>query len=150
MRKPGLLVLPLLAMGLVALDAQAGVYTDDLSRCMVESTTESDRTDLVKWMFAAASAHPAVEPLASVSPQQISESNKTMADLLTRLLTRSCVERAKKAFQYEGAVALQVSMQVLGQVAGKELFSSPEVAAAMSSLGEYFDQEAIKAALEAK
>ena len=34
------------------------------------------------------------------------------------------------ALQYEGASTLETSFMILGQVAGQELFSSPEVAAA--------------------
>jgi hypothetical protein len=31
--------------------ALAGIYTDDLSRCLVEKTTTEDKTTLVQWML---------------------------------------------------------------------------------------------------
>ena len=46
-----------LTIALVALTtstAWAGVYTDDLSKCLVDGTTTDDRTALVKWIFTAA------------------------------------------------------------------------------------------------
>ncbi|MGH0029295.1 MAG: hypothetical protein ACQGVC_05865 [Myxococcota bacterium] len=149
MRKTALLISVLMS-AFATHGARAGIYTDDLSRCMVESTTEGDRTELVKWMFAAASAHPAVGPLANVSADQISTANRTMADLLTRLLTRDCLEQASKAFQFEGAAAISASMQVLGQVAGQQLFSDPSVSQAIADLDAHFDADAVKSALQAK
>lgn len=119
--------------------AYAGPYTDDLSKCLVESTTPQDRADLVKWMFAAASLHPAVRSLASVSTEQLNDANKKTADLVVRLLADSCRQETQKALKYEGQMTLQASFQVLGQVAGKELFTSPEVATALSGLEDYLD-----------
>ena len=123
----------------------AGPYTDDLSRCLVESTTDEDRVNLVKWMFASASAHPAVQPLSTVSEEQLESANREMGELLMRLLTESCVDATKKAIKYEGEATIQTSFQVLGQVAGQELFASPEVTAALSGLDKYLDKEKLQA-----
>ena len=38
---------------LVSMNVQAGVYTDELSKCLVEKTTTQDRTVLVTWVFTA-------------------------------------------------------------------------------------------------
>ncbi len=135
----------LVLMSFPASTVYAGPYTDDLSKCLVESTTQDDRVDLVRWMFAAASAHPAVQSFVSVSEEQLEEANKTMAALIERLLTESCKDITTKAMKYEGATTLQASFQVLGQVAGQELFSSPEVSAALSGMEEHFDLEALQA-----
>jgi hypothetical protein len=119
--------------------AFAGPYTDDLSKCLVNSTTKEDRVALVKWMFSAASVHPAVKSMVSVSAKQLDDANKRTADLFMNLLTISCKSEAEKALQYEGEVTFQTSFQILGQVAGQELFSSPEVVSAMSGLEKYID-----------
>ncbi|HET8534930.1 MAG TPA: hypothetical protein VFL74_05210, partial [Sphingomicrobium sp.] len=50
-----------------AVPADAGVFTDDLSRCVVQKTTDADRTLLVKWMFAAETKNPALSGMASLS-----------------------------------------------------------------------------------
>jgi hypothetical protein len=114
--------------------AHAGPYGDDMARCLVDSTTKDDRIALVRWMFAAAAANPAVAPIAKVSQQTMDDANATMAALMMRLLTDACREKTKKALKYEGGAALQLSFQTLGQVAAGELFSSPEVKKAMSGL----------------
>ena len=55
----------------LAISAQAGPYTDDLSKCLVNSTTESDRMALVQWIFSAAASHPAVKSIVSISEEQM-------------------------------------------------------------------------------
>jgi hypothetical protein len=130
-----------------AYSAYGGPYTDDLSKCIVESTTPGDRADFVKWMFAAASLHPAVKSIAAVSQEQLDAANRQTANLLMKLLTDSCRQVAVKAVKYEGKAAFENSFKVLGQVAAQELFASPEVAAGLTDLTKYIDGEKLKSAL---
>jgi len=125
--------------------AMAGVFADDLGRCLVNSTTKENRADLIRWLFVAAAHHPAVKPIAVVSPAQQEESDKQMGTLFMKLLTESCKTEAQKALQAEGAVTIQTAFEVLGKVAGQELFSSPEVAGNLKGLAKYIDGEKIKA-----
>jgi hypothetical protein len=133
-----------------ATGAHAGPYSDDLAKCLVESTTTEDRTLLVQWMFAAASLHPAVSSIASVSEEQLDEANKRTADLFMRLLSKSCMEETQKALKHEGENTILTSFRILGEVAGRELFSSPEVGGALSGLDKYLDDEKLKSILEAE
>ncbi len=123
---------------------QAGLYTDDLSRCLVESTTASDKVSLVKWMFTAAALHPAVSSIASVSEAQLNAANKATAELFMKLLTESCKDQSQKAVKYEGQAAIQGGFTILGQVAARELFASPEVSAGMAGLEKYFDEKKLE------
>lgn len=120
---------------------QAGVYGDEMAKCLVESTTPEDRTDLVRWMFVAISLHPAVEALSSVTDEQMNKANEDAANLFMRLLTESCREATEKALQYEGQAVLETSFGVLGQVAGGEIFAAPEVGAVLAGLESYMDSE---------
>jgi hypothetical protein len=119
--------------------AHAGPYGDDMARCLVESTTKEDRIALVRWMFAAAASNPAVAPIAKVSPQIMDDANSSMGALVMRLLTDSCKDKTKKALTYEGPATIQLSFQVLGQVAAGEMFSSPEVRNAISGMQKHID-----------
>ena len=125
--------------------ATAGVFADDLGKCLVNSTTKADRVDLIRWLFVAAAHHPAVKPIATVTPAQQDESDKQMGTLVMKLLTESCKTEAQKALQTEGPVTIQFAFEVLGKVAGQELFSSPEVAGNLKGLAKYIDPEKIKA-----
>ena len=98
----------------------AGSYTDELSKCLIESTSSADRIDLVKWMFMAGALHPEVKTIASISEKQRDDANKNVAGLFMRLLTDTCKSATEKALKYEGASTIETSFRILGQVAGQE------------------------------
>lgn len=64
-------------------------------------------------------------------------------------MTESCKAQTQQALKYEGAVALQVAFQLLGQVAARELFSDPAVAGGMADLEKHFDKQKLEAAFAA-
>ena len=129
---------------LVSSAAQAGPYSDDLAKCLVSSTSKEERIALVRWMFAAASAHPAVASISKVSSKIMDEANASTGALFMRRLTDSCKDKAKTAMQYEGPATIQTSFTVLGQVAASEMFSSPEVKQAMAGLEQHVDGKKIQ------
>jgi hypothetical protein len=120
--------------------ASAGVYTDDLSRCFVKSTTAADQTRLVQWVFAALSLNPAISSYTSVTPAQRAELNHGYVTLLERLLFIDCHQEAVNAMKYEGAGSLDGAMQTLGEVAGRGLMSDPSVLAGMRDFAKYMDK----------
>jgi hypothetical protein len=124
--------------------ALAGPYTDDLSRCLVASTTQDDRVALARWIFIAFAAHPTVAPISAVKPADIDSANAEIGTLFMKLLTDSCRDKAKTAIRYEGAAAIQLSFQALGQVAGTELASNSAVKARMSGISKFIDSDKIK------
>jgi hypothetical protein len=124
---------------LLCCSAHAGPYTDDLSKCLVQSTSPADRLILVRWIFAAMSHHPAVASMTRVTAQDADRIDAQMADLFTRLLTVSCQSQAKLALAYEGDQAMSQSFSLLGQVAGKEIFSDQNVQHAMTGLKNHLD-----------
>jgi hypothetical protein len=126
----------------------AGPYADELSKCLVRSTTSTDKTLLVQWMFATAALHPDVKWLATVSDSQRAELNKKTARLFEGLLTSSCLAETREALKYEGGGTIESSFNVLGQVAARELFANPSVAKGLAELGKFFDEEAIRKALK--
>ena len=119
----------------------ASPYSDDLSKCLVESSSAEEKNLLARWMFVAMSVHPAVRDLSKVTPEDREKSNKAMGDLVTTLLTDRCHDKADKAVRYEGLLAIQTSFQVLGQVAAQALFLDKDVAAVLSGLGEHVDSK---------
>ena len=141
MRKMALSAAALVAALGSASPARAGTYVDDLGKCIVEATTVDDRAAFVRWMFAAATLHPAVKTLANVPAERLDPETRATAGLFMRLLTESCREQAQKAVKYEGPIAIAAAFQVLGQVAGRELFSSPEVAAGLAGMEKYLDKD---------
>jgi hypothetical protein len=123
----------------------AGIYTDDLSRCLVDKTTTEDKTAFVQWIFVAMSQHPSVASMTKITAADVTHHNQVAGALVMKLLTETCVEHFKKAMKYEGAMALQTSFSVLGQAAAGELFAHPDVLKVMSGLDQYLDGEKLRA-----
>jgi hypothetical protein len=128
--------------------AHAGPYSDDLAKCLVESTTTADKNALVKWMFAMAALHPAVKSIALITEAERTQSSRSTAQLFERLLTESCRTQTRQAVKYEGAAALQTGFQMLGQVAARELFADPGVAQGLADLENHIDSQKMKQALD--
>ncbi len=134
--------------GLGIAPAYAGPYSDDLAKCLVESTTTTDKNALVKWMFAMAALHPAVKSIASITEVERTQSSRDTAQLFERLLTESCRTQTRQAVKYEGATALQTGFQMLGQVAARELFADPSVARGLADLENHIDSQKMKRAID--
>lgn len=127
--------------------AEAGPYADELSKCLVSSTTAEDRHHLVKWMFCAMAQHPEVRSMSTVTPEQGEQLIAGTARLLERLLTESCLSQAKSAIEFEGPATLPASFKVLGEVAARGLFANPDVSAFSARIGTYVDEEKLNEAL---
>jgi len=130
-----------LALFAAAPPSQAGIYSDDMAKCLVSSTTDADRTLLVRWIFATTALHPDLATIASVTPAQRDAMNQDAAKLLERLLTVTCRQQTREALKNEGNIALQQSFQVLGQVAMRSMMTNPAVARGFESLGKHLDEK---------
>jgi hypothetical protein len=129
------------AIALSISPASAGVYTDDLTKCVVKSSDDNDQLALVQWIFSAISRNPAVEPLATITPEQRQTFDRKAAALVQRLLFENCRNEAIAALKYEGPSTMAAAFQVLGQVAARGLMSEPHAAQGLKSLGNYLDKE---------
>ena len=137
-----LLILPLLAYIGVA---HAGPYTDDLTKCVVASSTQQDKVALVRWVFSAMALHPQVAPLTKISASEREDIERKMAALVERLLTETCRQQTVDAVNYEGSHAIEQSFNLLGQIASRELMSSPETAAGVAAYWKYVDKKKFEA-----
>lgn len=124
--------------------AMAGPYSDDMAKCLVESTSQKDKSQLVQWIFSALSLHPSLANSVSISSFEREESTRKAADLFVTLVTDRCFEETKKAIDYEGPESIGYGFKILGEVAAHGLFSSPEVAQGMSSFENYLDKDKLK------
>ena len=123
----------------------AGIYTDDLSRCLVDKTTTEVKTAFVQWIFVAMSQHPSVASMTRITASDVDHHNQVAGAMVMKLLTETCVDHFKKAMKYESPTALQTSFAVLGQAAAGELFAHPDVVKVMSGLDKYLDGNKLKA-----
>lgn len=132
--------LMVIATCVISINAYAGVYANELSKCLVESTSARDKMVLIQWTFSSLSHHPNIKQISSVSKTQSEQINRKIANLFTRLLTESCSSETRKALKFEGHLALEKSFGFLGKTAGKELVSNPKVEKGFSNFMKYIDE----------
>lgn len=125
--------------------AQAGVYADDLSKCLVKSASPADQKDFVIWAFSAMSAHPDVAKYANFTDEQRTAGSKRVAGLYERLMTVDCRAETIAAVKYEGSAAIGVGFSVLGQVAFRNLMGDAKVNAQLTELEKYVDTKKFEA-----
>jgi len=130
-----------------ATPAHAGPYTDELSKCLVDHTTEQDKAALVRWIFASTAQHPAVAELAQVTPEQRTEMSKTVAGLFERLLTQDCRAPFRDARKNEGQETVSAGFGVLVQTAMRGLIENATVSSALASVDAHLDKQKIAAAM---
>ena len=140
-----------LAACAAAAPAQAGVYGDDLSRCLVETATPKDRAVFIGWMFSAMSHHPDVAAFSNLTDPQRRQMAVDAGKLLQRLLVTDCRKQTVAALRYEGDTAVPGAFRLFGEVAMQGLMSHPAVEAGMGALADGVDEKQFEAlALEAK
>lgn len=127
--------------------AIAGPYADDMAKCLVSSTSEVDRADLMRWMFSAMALHPDLASMATISGQQRDAITDKASKLFSRLMFDSCKSQVQEAVRNEGTQTIYYAFQILGQVAMRGMMTDPHVAQALQGLGKGIDPAKMKALL---
>jgi hypothetical protein len=138
-----------IALSLASFAASASPATDALGSCFTDHTTGKERKDLAKWVFIAMSAHPELATLFPLSQPMRDAADKNMAALMTKLMTKDCVEQLRVALA-EDSEASQASFNMLYQAAMQELMSDPKVEASIQSFMRYMDQEQLRKVMTVK
>ncbi|MGQ4660733.1 hypothetical protein [Lysobacter sp. F6437] len=138
-----------IAVMAISRPAEAGIYSDDLSRCLVTHTSDEEKIVLAQWIFTVIAVHPSVASMTSISESTKSDVSKQTAEILQELLTESCKDETVQAVKYEGSSALESSFEVLGEIAMTALLADPKVAAESGSFIKYIDEAKIEAAFDA-
>lgn len=117
----------------------AGPAVDQLSDCLVKSTTATDKTAVLQWTFVALSAHPDLKAFSQVTDVQKEQLDKNLAQVLQRILVEQCSVQAKAVIQAEGLQAVGDSFQELGSITGEEILKNPEVKSQLKGIIRYID-----------
>lgn len=119
--------------------ASAGPTVDQLSDCLVKSTTATDKTAVLQWTFVALSVHPDLKTYSNVTDEQRTQLDKKLAQTLQRILVEQCSAQAKAVIQAEGLQAVGDSFQELGSITGEEILKNPEVKQQLKGVVKYID-----------
>jgi hypothetical protein len=121
--------------------ARAGVYGDDLAKCLLSKTSDEEKIALAQWIFSIISVHPSVASIATVSDEGRTQASKKTALVFQQLLTDSCKDETTKAVKYEGTDAIKGSFKVLGEIAMNTLLTDPKVSAESQKFVEFMDEK---------
>lgn len=119
--------------------AVAGQAVDQLSECLVKSTTAADKTTVLQWTFTALAQHPELKAFSQVSPEQKTALDKQFAQTLQRILTEQCSTQAQAVIKAEGIQAIGDSFQELGSITGEEILKTPEIKQQLNGVLKYID-----------
>ena len=136
MTKSALMAIALFGSAQVAM---AGPTVDQLSECLVKSTTATDKTSVLQWTFVALSAHPDLKAYSNVSAEQKEQLDKNLAQVLQRIIVDQCSAQTKAVIQAEGIQAVGDSFQELGRITGEEIVKNPEVKQQLKGVLRYLD-----------
>lgn len=141
------LLTALVLLGLTS-SVHAGPFNDKLAICLVENTSQADKTTLMRWIFGAMSRHPKVSDLSQVNQAQADKMNKAVADLFVALLAERCATETADAVKYEGAAVISSSFEVLGKVAMQGLMTDASVSEYISGLEKNIEPGKLDAVLK--
>ena len=150
MKMKALLIASMLGAVAIPHIAYASPASDALGTCLVDSLTGKERKELATWMFFGMAAHPEIKKYANVTSEDRANSDKDVANLLSRLLIKDCMQQAKDAVRADGQVALTSAFEMVGKVAMRELATNKDVSTALTSYGNYLDKRVFSDVFNAK
>ena len=137
-RNLGLLISGVVLCG-AAMVTQASPAQDQLSQCLLASTTAADKTTVLQWTFAALGQHPDLKAMSQVSAEQKTQLDQHLAQVLQRIVFEQCTAQAKAVIQADGVKGVSESFQALGEVTGEEILKEPEIKNQLNGVLKYMD-----------
>lgn len=119
--------------------AIAGPTVNQLSDCLMKSTTVTDKTTVLQWTFVALGNHPDLKAFSNVTASQKEALDKNLATVLQRILVEQCSAQTKAVIAAEGVQAVGDSFQELGRITGEEILENPEVKSQLKGVLRYVD-----------
>ncbi|EYT15385.1 hypothetical protein [Acinetobacter sp. 1000160] len=117
----------------------AGPTVDQLSDCLVKATTAADKTTVLQWTFSALAAHPDLKAFSNVTPEQKTQLDQKLAQVLQRVIVEQCSTQTKAVIKAEGIQAVGQAFQQLGQSAGQDIVKDPAVRQQLQGTLRYID-----------
>ncbi len=125
----------------VAPPVQAGEYTDKLTDCMIQNTTEAQQTLMMRWVFSVFSSHAQIQDFFSYpfDSDRHTALDKQIAAVVSDLIFATCRQQLVVAFIREGKNAPKVAGQKWIETAFVRFSKDPIVRNNFSSPLQYLD-----------
>ena len=142
------LALVLFSSVFITSSAMAGPATNALISCMTDNTTGKDRKDMARWIFVGMSVHPEIKSLSNVTKSDRDQMDRTIAVMVTRLLTENCQKEAKLALEKEADQSpIKASFEIIGRLAMQELLTDSGVQSVFTNFAKYIDMKKFNASI---
>src|SRR5262245_11770517 len=112
-----------------------------LSQCIALRTTGADRILTARWLFAVMSKSPQIVDLSAVTAERTKELNQDFAKLLTRLVTKDCIEEVRPVAVGNVDDAFEQVGAALGETAMAELMSGKDVDKGIKAYTEFLSED---------
>ena len=122
----------------------AGVFTNELIKCMVKNTNNKELKLLKTWIYFAFSQDEDLKKYSKISKKEEERVNKLMANYVTDLLTNRCKKEYNLAIKNDGTRAISDSFEYLGRIAGVQIMSNPNVVIFIQKFSNYIDLNKFK------
>lgn len=127
------------ALALAPAAAKATPATDTLAYCLVQNASPKDQAALMRWMFGALSANPALRDMASTTPEQLAGYHRALAATFERLALVDCRKEMLAAMKADGPDAVKSAFEILGRRAAEQLMSDPDATRELERFAQYLD-----------
>ncbi len=117
----------------------SGAFTDELARCMVNSTTPNEKIVFMEWTIRLFSEHPELKDLVQISEKQKITVDKKLGNVFTTLVTLRCKEETKKAIKFEGFEQAVSAFGALGSASTRTIMAHPDVMESSQDYAKYMD-----------
>ena len=113
-------------------------------KCIIKSTTQIEKDQLIQWMFIAVSDHQILKSVVDLSEGVKTTADKQTAKIVMRLFTVACKTELKDAVKFEGQNAVRDAFELLGKVSMGALMTDQNVQKAMGRYVKFMDLENAK------
>jgi hypothetical protein len=122
-----------------AIPSRASENQNNLTNCLARSTTQQDKKDMARWIFATVTLHPDLSDLVSITSEQHDALDKKMASIFQRLITEDCRIEVRNVFLDGKPDEFKSSFKILGEIAVTSLLKDHNVEAGSISYLKYID-----------
>ena len=119
--------------------ALSGAFTDELARCMVNSTTLNEKIIFMEWTIRLLSEHPELKDLVQISENQKITMDKKLGNVFTTLVAERCKEETEKAIKFEGYEQMVSAFGALGAASTRAITTHPDVMKSSQDYAKYID-----------
>src|SRR5690606_8864027 len=98
--------------------AIAGPTVDQLSDCLMKSTTATDKTTVLQWSCLELGNNPDLKAFSNVTATQKEALDRNLPTVLQGIIVEQCYTQTKAVIQAEGLQAVGDTFKELGRTTG--------------------------------